>query len=741
MQVQSLKLDELELASLRGDLQEASCTLNFAAQTGRGKVSLLAPRFSGLRGESLSGGFRWERDWVRLEKVVLQQQRSKYEVHGDYQVPSTVLLPTSAADLARQQAMAAGGPGGLAAAAGRWRVQVNVPGADMQEIMPAARLLQNATSMVPSDYERAKATFLAAVQKAGLHASELNTQLAAFADRLQRAEDQRHGAGGGAAPPAGAAAAASFQLPSLQELRGQWAGSIQAYGGGSGATSCDFDVKGQGWQWGGHGLDTLVAQGAYHSEEGVQLQEVSGPCWGWWLALVTGTCGAAAVATCSPAHAHVCAGRVWALLCSAGPGTRMPPAPNPPATCFPCFPALVDRWLFLPQWRSDPCLAELIPPPASAAGGCCCWVQFMLKAGEAQLTIHGSLLCEQQNAKVRLTDFPLATLRPLFRAVPALQRAAPAVPAQAPPPVASPRPLGMLFNMVGKATRGLQDSAAADADSPINGLLFIDGDIKGSRDQPTGKITISAFEAAVGETRLAETEAKAWLDQHQHLSFSLKVVPVEGHRQSGYVTAEGMIPLVEQPASGGPVARGGPAAPRAQQQQQPYIRLNVQDGGMAILTSLTPDIRWQQGSAKVAVRLSGALDKPTITSAASISKATLDCPYLRFPLTNVSAEVQARDNELTVESLEARVGRKGHVRASGSLPIYPGGDGAVGSQRRLVAEASGVDLRVRNMYTGQYDASLVVTGSLAQPTVGGHMQLSRGTAFLVPQNAQGEPAG
>ena len=34
MQVQNLRLDELELASLRGDVQEVSCSLNFESQVG-----------------------------------------------------------------------------------------------------------------------------------------------------------------------------------------------------------------------------------------------------------------------------------------------------------------------------------------------------------------------------------------------------------------------------------------------------------------------------------------------------------------------------------------------------------------------------------------------------------------------------------------------------------------------------------------------------------------------------------
>jgi len=45
-----------------------------------------------------------------------------------------------------------------------------VPTAQMEEILPAARLLSRATSPSPSDYERAKSTFLKAVAEAGVQA-------------------------------------------------------------------------------------------------------------------------------------------------------------------------------------------------------------------------------------------------------------------------------------------------------------------------------------------------------------------------------------------------------------------------------------------------------------------------------------------------------------------------------------------------------------------------------------------
>lgn len=86
------------------------------------------------------------------------------------------------------------------------------------------------------------------------------------------------------------------------------------------------------------------------------------------------------------------------------------------------------------------------------------------------------------------------------RAVPALQHTAPAVPAERTQPMASPRPLGMLSSVMGRASKGLGLPVAglADADSPINGLLYISGNIAGSRAQPTGEVAVRLYDAAVG---------------------------------------------------------------------------------------------------------------------------------------------------------------------------------------------------------------------------------------------------
>ena len=77
---------------------------------------------------------RWERDVLRLERVVLQQAHSRYEVQGEYTIPPTADIPRSAASLAlATPSTGSAGPIDMThskageaplAAMGRWRVQV-----------------------------------------------------------------------------------------------------------------------------------------------------------------------------------------------------------------------------------------------------------------------------------------------------------------------------------------------------------------------------------------------------------------------------------------------------------------------------------------------------------------------------------------------------------------------------------------------------------------------------------------
>ena len=55
VQVLNLKLDELEQSSLRGNVGECSLHVNFESRTGRAKVNVDGPRFSGLQVRAWDG--------------------------------------------------------------------------------------------------------------------------------------------------------------------------------------------------------------------------------------------------------------------------------------------------------------------------------------------------------------------------------------------------------------------------------------------------------------------------------------------------------------------------------------------------------------------------------------------------------------------------------------------------------------------------------------------------------------
>ncbi len=328
--VEGLPLDELELGSLRGRLTAAALDVDLGARQGRASLSVAAPRFSGLRGTSASAAARWERDVVLIERASLTQAASRYELQAEYVLPPGLKLPESFAPPLPPQGGAAGGgaagaggnsllhAGGAAGGGadgsaglgdleeeeGRWRVMLSVPGARIEELLPAGQLLQQATRRAASlDPFAAKRRFLGGLSQAVCTAAqEFRYQVDALlaAEQAQADAAARGGAGadGGSGAAGAAAATASggsnngggaaalmgeggagggggaVSLPGLQELRGGWEGSVTAVGGGNAQPRVEFDVKGADWRWGDYTLDALVLRGVAHGAEGLALDEL-----------------------------------------------------------------------------------------------------------------------------------------------------------------------------------------------------------------------------------------------------------------------------------------------------------------------------------------------------------------------------------------------------------------------------------------------------------------------------------
>ncbi|GIL58075.1 hypothetical protein Vafri_13263 [Volvox africanus] len=212
----------------------------------------------------------------------------------------------------------------------RWRLQINVPSAQISDLLPAVQLATSA-SRPGTDYGAAKARFLEAIQSGAASAvspPDVRLQVDLFSHlpssetavssgptgRSARPWRTRGSVGtatvtslpsagtssatspqavagtagtdggqgttssgvGGGRAGGGAAGGGSDAVPALSELSGNWSGNIQLYGGLSGPSSVDFSLAGRDWRWGpSYRLDRLVAVGSADGTEGVALEELT----------------------------------------------------------------------------------------------------------------------------------------------------------------------------------------------------------------------------------------------------------------------------------------------------------------------------------------------------------------------------------------------------------------------------------------------------------------------------------
>ncbi|CAG9460725.1 unnamed protein product [Pedinophyceae sp. YPF-701] len=743
LDVSGLPLDELELASLRGNLRELSVDLNFTERLGRGAIDVQNPKFSGVQGESVCGYVRWEDDLVRLERGWLQQARSRYNVQAEYMFPPHQRLPATISDMAAALQEAAPGAHGASAPlgplggagagrnTGRWRWQVSVPSAELHEILPAANLLSRATSHTPlGGYLDAKARFLDALTSAGVHSESLRQQLdgvvrsawrgtrdaaraadpvrtaaieaakeadeamggsagtdSGVPDSADVADSGADGAKGAAARRAaktGAAASAPSgprpALPGLQDLRGRWRGVIQAYGGGSSnAVAVDFDLGGEHMVWGEYSLGSAVVRGGWTDREGLQLDDLE------------------------------------------------------------------------------------------------------LRAGQSALKARGRLLGPRQDAEITVKELPASWLQPLFRAF------GPGGPsaASADAGVSSSQAASIKKGVVGALPFVKSQERVTTPRGPVDGRIHLRGTLGGSTQRPTGKMVVHLADGVVGATALEKAQAVAEVTQDRRLTFTIELEPRD---LPGRAHVRGSLPLGPPRAAGEPSAaaaaaeqsagpagdgRGDAPVPDPASLTPPDVLGDVaeaplgpddvavdaaiKDSGLTLLSVFNPPLKWQNGSADIGLEVRGTMKDPAVSGLAIISRGAVSCPYTRYPISQLNAVIRADNSDLQVEMLDARVGKRGHFRATGALPLRapasgqaaeaaqpqgpppaPGQGPLRGGPGLLDVEARGLELKVRNTYTGSLDSRLRVQGSFFAPRVGGHVNLSRGTIYLVPQG--GGPA-
>lgn len=83
---------------------------------------------------------------ITVEKTVLEQANSKYELQGEYVLPGTRdRYPSSKEGDGLLKRAMVGHLGTVISSMGRWRMRLEVPGAEVAEMLPLARLLSRST--------------------------------------------------------------------------------------------------------------------------------------------------------------------------------------------------------------------------------------------------------------------------------------------------------------------------------------------------------------------------------------------------------------------------------------------------------------------------------------------------------------------------------------------------------------------------------------------------------------------
>ncbi|KAJ8751742.1 hypothetical protein K2173_025919 [Erythroxylum novogranatense] len=621
LEVRQLPLDELELASLRGTLQRAEIQLNLQKRRGHGVLSVLRPKFSGVLGEALDMAVRWSGDVITIEKTVLEQTHSRYELQGEYVLPGTRDRNSAGKEKGGlfRKAMS-GHLGTVISSMGRWRMRLEVPRAEIAEMLPLARLLSRSTD--PAVRSRSKDLFIQSLRSVGLYPESLQDLLEVIRGHYTSSNE---------------VILEHLSLPGLAELRGRWHGSLDASGGGNGDTMADFDFHGEHWEWGTYKTQRVLAVGAYSNTDGLRLERI------------------------------------------------------------------------------------------------------FIQKDNATVHADGTLLGTKTNLHFAVLNFPVSL-------VPALVHV---IESSAADTVHS---LGQLL-------------------APIKGILHMEGDLRGSLAKPECDVQVRLLDGAIGGIDLGRAEIVASLTSTSRFLFNAKFEPII---QNGHVHIQGSVPVnfVQNISSededtetdkspttwlpGWMKERGRVAAEEAIKKNvfrdrneeglntqlaeslkvlnwnfldvgEVRVDADIKDGGMMLLTALSPYANWLQGNADITLEIRGTVEQPVVDGIASFHRASISSPVLRKPLTNFGGTVHVNSNRLCITSLESRVSRRGKLFVKGNLPLRTT-EASIDDKIDLKCEI--LEVRAKNIISGQVDTQMQISGSILQPNISGNIKLSHGEAYL-----------
>ncbi|MCO5581692.1 hypothetical protein L7F22_035581 [Adiantum nelumboides] len=571
---------------------------------------------------------RWSGDVITLERSVLEQASSRYELQGEYVLPGPrdhFFTEKDRGEGSSKTAMA-GQLGSFITSLGRWRLQLEVPGAEVTDMLPVARLLSRSSD--PAVVSRSKELFMQAMQHAGFSTENMKQQL----ENLQNNKK---------VPTLEEGSQESIPLPGLAELKGHWHGTFDASGGGNGDTSADFDFHGEEWEWGSYKIQRVSSAGSFNNNDGLHLDKI------------------------------------------------------------------------------------------------------FIQKDTATLHADGTLLGPKSNLHFAVLNFPIGLVPPL------------------------------LYAVQSSTMQPVPYQTARAPISSIRGILYMEGDLRGPLAKPQCDVQVRLLDGVIGGVDLGCAEVVASITSANRLNFNAKFEPVV---RSGHVHVRGSLPLeatsldapqddeAQEKVRNLKRSRGwnrnkSKAIEENDTEEKKIVRdrlgdegfevhlaeslkeldwdfsdkgavqmdATVKDGGMMLITALSPHLHWLQGNADLTLQVRGTVDQPNVDGVASFHRVSISSPVLPRPLSNLGGTIRVVNNQLCVEGLEGRVGRKGRLYVKGKLPLRAS-ESVFGNNVELRTDY--LEVRAKNVFSGQVDSQMRFNGSILEPEVSGMIKLSHGEAYL-----------
>lgn len=157
------------------------------------------------------------------------------------------------------------------------------------------------------------------------------------------------------------------------------------------------------------------------------------------------------------------------------------------------------------------------------------------------------------------------------------------------------------------------------------------------------------------------------------------------------------------------------------------VSLKVKDQGLSLINLFSSNqLNWVGGRGEIDLDVTGTLARPTLQGQIQFHQATLASELLLEPLTQVTGTLEFDRDRIHINSLTGLYSQ-GQLEAVGSLPLFTPDPQPSSS---LKVALKGLQLNVKDLYKGQIDGDLRVTGALLAPQLGGVMELTNGQVVL-----------